>query len=270
MSKDLTFSGATRDEALALASNELGIAADALDVRAVVQRVGADASPEVEITVRVQSDDTAPDTQDLMAGFGKRSAPSSAAPAPSRSVPAPPPAAVEATPVSESSPPPRRPRARRDGNTVAPETLVPKAETFLSGLLERMGVNAELTSRADEDNVYVEITAADGLGGLLIGRKGQTLDAIQYLVNRVVLPGSAARGRIYLDTENYRAKHQRKVEQMAARLRDEALDKGQSITVEELNPRDRWIIHQALLDDARVTTRSVGDPDHRKLLIIPR
>lgn len=270
MANSRTYQGATREEALASASSELGRPVGELDVLEVVSRrsVG-DSSPFIEVRIRVPDQNRGLDETVLLEGFRK---PAPSAPpfvSPAERVES---AANQAR--SETVDPARTPRepTRRlvPSDGIPAERLAPKAEAFLADLLRHMRVEARLETDLDEDNVYIDIVAQGGVGGLLIGRQGQTLDALQYLVNRVVLPGAAARGRVYLDTEGYRARYRRKLEEMALKYRDEALRAGKPVTLEEFSSRDRWIIHQALLDDPQVTTRSVGEEPDRKLMIIPR
>lgn len=266
MANSRTYQGATREDALARAAAELGQTVSDLDVLEVVARhTPGDAAARIEVRVRIPQPGGGLDEAALAAGFRKPSVPATSSDASTSPKP---------EPRRESAPevPSPRESARRapSAEGIASDELAPKAERFLADLLRHMGVDARLDTELDDENVYIEIVAQGGVGGLLIGRQGQTLDAIQYLVNRVVLPGAAARGRVYLDTEGYRARYRRKLEEMALKYRDEALRAGKPVTLEEFSSRDRWIIHQALLDDPRVTTRSVGEEPDRKLMIIPR
>ena len=266
MANSRTYQGATREDALARAAAELGCPVSDLDVLEVVARhTPGDAAARIEVRVRVPQPGGGLDEVALAQGF-RRTATVVTPPidggssaSQTRQV-----TTADALPLREPARPPVPPEG------ISSEQLAPKAEGFLTDLLRYMGVEARLETEIDDDNVYIDILAQSGVGGLLIGRQGQTLDAIQYLVNRVVLPGAAARGRVYLDTEGYRARYRRKLEEMAHKYRDEALRAGKPVTLEEFSSRDRWIIHQALLDDPRVTTRSVGEEPDRKLMIIPR
>ncbi|MFN7950318.1 MAG: KH domain-containing protein [bacterium] len=265
MATSKTYHGATKDDAVAQAAADLGCSPPEVDVIEVVMRSSAEGAPaSCEVRVRLPealqgNDDTA-----ILEGFRRPRAAKAAE-------------ALPAAPVRPAEParaaPPREPTRAApvpaDETAASPE-LVSRAEAFLRELLAHMGVSARLDTNLEGENINIEIVADKGVGGLLIGRQGQTLDAIQYLVNRVVLPGAAVRGRIYLDTEGYREKYRRKIEELAHKYRDEALRAGKPVTLEEFSSRDRWIIHQALLDDPRVTTRSVGEEDDRKLMIIPR
>lgn len=269
MANSRTYQGATREEALARASAELGRPVGEPDVLEVVSRrsVG-DSSPFIEVRIRVPDANRGLDEAALLEGFRK---PAPSAPPPSSPADREESAEVTRSETAAAARPPREPSQRHaPSDGIRAEQLAPKAEAFLADLLRHMRVEARLETDLDDDNVYIDIVAQGGVGGLLIGRQGQTLDALQYLVNRVVLPGAAARGRVYLDTEGYRARYRRKLEEMALKYRDEALRAGKPVTLEEFSSRDRWIIHQALLDDPQVTTRSVGEEPDRKLMIIPR
>ncbi len=267
MATTRTYQGATKDEALALAARDLGCSVESVEVLELVTRAGVGGAPGVvEIRVRLPDALQGVDELAILEGFRRRraDAPTTAAPEPTiRS-------AVLAEPPASARGGGGGRRRAEEGDSPPPGILAERASAFLGDLLTQMGFAARLQTKLEGENVNIEILADKGLGGLLIGRQGQTLDAIQYLVNRVVLPGAAARGRIYLDTEGYREKYRRKIEELAHKYRDEALRAGKPVTLEEFSSRDRWIIHQALLDDPRVTTRSVGEDDDRKLMIIPR
>ncbi|MBK7973751.1 MAG: KH domain-containing protein [Deltaproteobacteria bacterium] len=269
MASSKTFQGVTREDALSRAAAELGRPSSELEVLEVVsKRSSADAAPCIQLLIRVPEAGPGLDEAALLQGFRRPSAKVVEAASPRSASTPESPHRLEPAAATSSREPSREPR-QTDG--LSSKVLARKAEAFLADLLRHMGIGARLeTELDDDDNVYIEIFAEGGVGGLLIGRQGQTLDAVQYLVNRVVLPGAAARGRVYLDTEGYRARYRRKLEEMAHKYRDEALRAGKPVTLEEFSPRDRWIIHQALLDDPRVTTRSVGDEPDRKLMIIPR
>ncbi len=267
MATTRTYQGATKDEALALAASDLGCPTESVEVLELVTRAGVAGAPGgCEIRVRLPEALQGGDETAILEGFRRPQAKPPTSPAPERAVRA---AVVADAPTAARGERGSQPRTEA-GDSPTPAILAERAEAFLRDLLARMGFTARLQTKLEGENVNIEILADKGVGGLLIGRQGQTLDAIQYLVNRVVLPGAAARGRIYLDTEGYREKYRRKIEELAHKYRDEALRAGKPVTLEEFSSRDRWIIHQALLDDPRVTTRSVGEDDDRKLMIIPR
>ena len=121
---------------------------------------------------------------------------------------------------------------------------------------------------ANGDETILEVRADNS--GLLIGRKGQTLEALQYLVIRIAgeRPGSEG-PHIVIDIENYRERRRKSLEDMALRMGEKAKRQRKTVTVDALSAADRRIIHAALQDDPWVTTQSLGQGSYRRLLIIP-
>jgi len=148
--------------------------------------------------------------------------------------------------------------------------IAAKAKTVLSDILSLMGVAAsvEIISPERGDETILEIRSENS--GLLIGRKGQTLDALQYLVTRIAgeRPGSEE-PHLVVDIENYRVRRRKSLEDMALRLGEKAKRQRKTVTVDALSAADRRIIHAALQDDPWVTTKSLGQGSYRRLLIIP-
>ena len=147
---------------------------------------------------------------------------------------------------------------------------IEKARTALEEILRRMGITATVQqkSAADGAEIILEISAADS--GLLIGRKGQTLEALQYLIERIAGERQSSEGaHIIVDIENYRERRRRSLEDMALRLGEKAKRQRKTVTVDALGPADRRIVHAALQDDPWLTTRSLGQGSYRRLLIIP-
>jgi spoIIIJ-associated protein len=133
-----------------------------------------------------------------------------------------------------------------------------------------MGVGAEVELKVGEksDETVLEIRAENS--GLLIGRKGQTLEALQYLVSRIAGERGAMEGpHVIVDIENYRQRRRKSLEDMALRLGEKAKRQRKTVTVDALSAADRRIIHAALQDDPWVTTKSLGQGSYRRLLIIP-
>jgi len=148
--------------------------------------------------------------------------------------------------------------------------MIEKAKTALGEILQRMGVAATVQqkSAADGAEIILEIKAADS--GLLIGRKGQTLEALQYLIERIAGERQSSEGaHIIVDIENYRERRRRSLEDMALRLGEKAKRQRKTVTVDALGAADRRIVHAALQDDPWLTTRSLGQGSYRRLLIIP-
>jgi spoIIIJ-associated protein len=145
-----------------------------------------------------------------------------------------------------------------------------KAKEVLAEILNLMGISAEVELRVGEktDETVVEIRSENS--GLLIGRKGQTLEALQYLVSRIAGERGGMEGpHIVVDIENYRQRRRKGLEDMALRLGEKAKRQRKTVTVDALSAADRRIIHAALQDDPWVTTKSLGQGSYRRLLIIP-
>jgi spoIIIJ-associated protein len=148
--------------------------------------------------------------------------------------------------------------------------IINKAHKTLEDILARMELKAtvERKSSARGDEVILEIRAENS--GLLIGRKGQTLEALQYLVTRIAgeRPGSEG-PHVIVDVENYRERRRRSLEDMALRLGEKAKRQRKTVTIDALSAADRRIIHAVLQDDPWVSTKSLGQGAYRRLLIIP-
>lgn len=161
--------------------------------------------------------------------------------------------------------------AERPSQAVAETAIVgPKAKEVLAEILNLMGVSAEVELKTGEktEEIVLEIRAENS--GLLIGRKGQTLEALQYLVSRIAGERGSAEGpHIVVDIENYRQRRRKSLEDLALRLGEKAKRQRKTVTVDALSAADRRIVHAALQDDPWVTTKSLGQGSYRRLLIIP-
>jgi len=145
-----------------------------------------------------------------------------------------------------------------------------KSKRTLEEILRHMDVQASVHQRASthDDEIILEIRAENS--GLLIGRKGQTLEALQYLITRIAGERQGLEGpHIVVDIENYRERRRRSLEDMALRLGEKAKRQRKTVTVDALSAADRRIIHAALQDDPWVSTKSLGQGPYRRLLIIP-
>ena len=142
-----------------------------------------------------------------------------------------------------------------------------KIYTFLTGLLEHMGSSAQVKIQKADNNTYqVELTGQQGLGSL-IGRRGETLDAIQQLTNYSVNRGQNHRVRIHLDAENYRAKREESLQRLARKTAGKVVKNRRNITLEPMNAYERHVIHTALQDYRNVTTYSIGTEPNRRIVI---
>ena len=141
-----------------------------------------------------------------------------------------------------------------------------RAVEFLSNVTKLMGVDVSITPRRDEEgNLRVDMHG-DTLG-ILIGRRGETLDALQYLTSLFVNRGQENYVRVTLDTENYRAKREEALTRLANRMANRAVKTGRKVVMEPMNPYERRILHSALQGNDAVTTHSEGDEPNRHVVI---
>lgn len=129
-----------------------------------------------------------------------------------------------------------------------------------------MGLNLNMTASMNEDSIYVDIEGKDS--GTIIGKRGQTLDALQYLTSLVVNKNEGKKYiRVVVDAENYRAKRERTLTQLAERLANKVIRTKKSVRLEPMNPYERKVIHATLQANPYVTTRSEGDEPYRRVII---
>jgi len=141
------------------------------------------------------------------------------------------------------------------------------AKKTLQDLLGLLGIKAVVDLKEEPERILLNIQG-DG-SGLLIGRKGQTLDALEYLINKIVHKGAEDKKRIVVDTENYRSRREESLIRLAHRLGEKAKRLGRPVTISPMSAHDRRIIHLALQDDTNLRTRSLGTGLYRKLVISP-
>jgi len=148
-------------------------------------------------------------------------------------------------------------------------TVKPKPEeianSFLEGLLQFFDSNAKVNSSFEDNVLNMEVIGENS--GLLIGKHGSTLDAIQYLTSLVVNRNSKDFIRVLLDAENYREKREKTLQRLALKMADKVKESKRSITLEPMYPNERRIIHTALQTDPRVTTKSIGKEPNRRIVI---
>jgi spoIIIJ-associated protein len=138
-------------------------------------------------------------------------------------------------------------------------------ERFLAGLFQRMGVRAKPEIREDDGIIAVNLTGEDP--GALIGRRGETLDAIQHLTNYVVNRGQSGRVRVNIDTENYRERRNEALERLAEKVASKVVKYRRNMTLEPMNSYERHIIHTALQEYENVTTYSIGTEPNRRIVV---
>lgn len=149
------------------------------------------------------------------------------------------------------------------GNLQAVEEHI--ALDFLKEVTEQMGLELELSAKANDECIFVDIQGKDS--GTIIGKRGQTLDAIQYLTSLVVNKDNNDYMRVVVDAENYRSKREKTLEKLANRLADKVVKTRRSVRLEPMNPYERKVIHSTLQNNSRVTTRSEGQDPYRRVII---
>jgi len=146
--------------------------------------------------------------------------------------------------------------------------VIAVAKDSLKTILELIPIEATVTARQEEDRVILSIEGDQS--GILIGRKGRTLDALQFIVSKIVNKSLEQKVRLVIDSENYRERRREALVEMALKIGEKAKRIKKPITTGPLNPHDRRIIHLALRDDQELDTKSRGDGVLKKVLIIPR
>ena len=273
MIKFIDMTGKTEDEAIHRALEQLGMERDDVSVeileRAKSGFLGIGGSPA---TVRVSYDDGQPEPV--------KPEPKSAAPK------------AEKKPVycaevlqkevrarekqereakrGERRAEPKAEKAPREPVVLGEEIRDEKSEqirTFLSGLLEHMDAKAEVKVYEVEKNRYKVILEGEKLGAL-IGRRGETLDAIQQLTNYSInRGGESKRARVQIDAENYREKREESLERLAQKVAGKVVKYRRNVTLEPMNAYERHVIHTALQDTQYITTFSIGTEPNRRVVV---
>lgn len=148
------------------------------------------------------------------------------------------------------------------------EDTVKECEKFLQNVLNSMGMEVEIQSSIDEEGALNIDMKGDNMG-ILIGKRGQTLDALQYLTNRVANKMQAGYVRVKLDTEDYRRRRKETLENLARNIAHKVKRTRKAVSLEPMNPYERRIIHSALQADKHVTTHSEGEEPYRRVVVTP-
>ena len=277
MIKFIDMTGKTEDEAIRRALEQLGLERDDVSVeileRAKSGFLGIGGSPA---TVRVSYDDGQPEPK-----------PEPVKPEPKSAAPK-----AEKKPVycaevlqkevrarekqereakrGERRAEPKAEKAPREPAVLGEEVRDEKSEqirTFLSGLLEHMDAKAEVKVYEAEKNRYKVILEGEKLGAL-IGRRGETLDAIQQLTNYSInRGGESKRARVQIDAENYREKREESLERLAQKVAGKVVKSRRNVTLEPMNAYERHVIHTALQDTQYITTFSIGTEPNRRVVV---
>jgi spoIIIJ-associated protein len=153
-----------------------------------------------------------------------------------------------------------------DAPTIDPKAL-DQAKKTLAEVVGLIGAEGSVEIAHDAEGPRLLI--AGDTSGVLIGRRGQTLDALEYFINRTLSREEEGGVHLVVDSQDYRARRRESLIDLARRLGERARQRGKTVTLNPMSPRDRRIVHLALQDDPSLTTRSSGKGYFRKLLIIP-
>lgn len=289
--RTIDVTGKTEDEAIAAALAQLGLDRDDVSVE-ILERarkgfLGIGASP-AKVRVTYEVEEPVPEIVEER--------PVQPIPAPEKKPePAKTTAPVSAAPVQEQRRPERTGKKRNDAPRFerrerpqrqpekAPETPAPEIKpvdlgepcddekaqqitAFLTGLLEHMGSSAQVKVYLNPEGRYKVILEGEKLGSL-IGRRGETLDAIQQLTNYAVNKGGEKRVRVHVDAENYRLKREQSLQHLARKVASKVVKYRRSITLEPMNAYERHVIHTALQEIDGVTTYSMGTDPNRRVIV---
>jgi spoIIIJ-associated protein len=147
------------------------------------------------------------------------------------------------------------------------EAALGEADEFLTGILERMGVVARVSAAETPDGVVLTI---DGdKDGIVIGKRGQTLDALQYIVNRYMQRDQRRKIRVILDSEGYRERRQQAIQKIALTIARKVKKTGRPVAAQPMDSGERRLFHLALKSDRELRTESRGEGDRRKVVVYP-
>ena len=279
MEKTIVTTGKTIDEAIENALTQLGMDRDQVSVQVLAQAksgfLGIGATP-AKVEVTYEAPDPAPKVALSSASRSKPKAKPAVKPEePKAEAPKPVPKAEVKTAPKTEEPKERKPKAPKvEAPKAAPKEYTPaapgsteeKIEVFLKGLLEHMGSKAVPHAWAEDDNTYmVDLTGEDL--GYLIGRRGDTLDALQHLANYTINRGIDGHIRINVDAECYRQKREDSLRRYAQKKAQQVLKAHRRTTLEPMNAYERHVIHATLQDTDRITTYSVGTEPNRRVVI---
>ena len=273
MEKTIVTTGKSIDLAIEAALTQLGLDRDSVSVQVLSQAkpgfLGFGATP-AKVQVTYEAPDLKPEAPKSALGSASRSKPKAA---PVVKTPDPPKAdAPKAEPKAEKPAPKAEPKAEKPKaepkvyTPAQPGSVEESIEVFLNGLLKAMGSTAVAHATRQEGNTYFAELVGEDLG-YLIGRRGDTLDAIQHLCNYSVNRDVEGHIRINVDAECYREKREESLRRYAVKKAQQVLKAHRRTTLEPMNAYERHVIHASLQDMDRITTYSVGTEPNRRVVI---
>ena len=298
MEKTIITAGKTIDLAIEAALTQLGLDRDSVSVMVLQQAkagfLGFGAQP-AKVQVTYEAPDPVPEAPKVALSSASRSKPKAKPVAPKAEAPKAPeapkvPEAPKAAPAPKAEPKtekkpeapkqpkapkenkpktekaPKAPKVQKEFAPAQPGSVEEKIEVFLKGLLEHMGSQAVPHAWKENDNTYMVELVGDDLG-YLIGRRGDTLDALQHLSNYTINRGIEGHIRINVDAEAYRQKREDSLRRYATKKAQQVLKARRRTTLEPMNAYERHVIHAALQDMENITTHSTGTEPNRRVVI---
>lgn len=241
--KSLAFEGKTIDAAIEKASNEFQVSREKLNIEIISEGttgfLGLVGNKKAKIKACLMSLDEA------LATPLKEHFPSEQPPADS----------------------PDEPSKASSSDQEADENLAGRAKRILEGILSRMHLDSPVNVVETSDKVILNIKGDEG--GLLIGKGGQNLDALQYIINKAAHKSGNGRKMIIVDTESYRERREASLVALASKISEKVKKTKKAVVLNHLNAYNRRIIHMTLQNDASITTKSRGEGEYRKIIIVP-
>ena len=265
MIKTLEKAGRTEDDAINAALKELGLDRDDVSVE-IVERAksGFFGIGATQAVVRVTYE-----CEDIPEPVKEASPTPAKAPAPEKK-----PEPVKAPAPETKTAAAKEPEEKKTTESQPAISSIPAEEnaryaeirSFLTGLFDKMGIDAQIDiSTRENGSIDVELSG-NGMGAI-IGRRGETLDAIQHLTNYVVNHGGEKRSHINIDAESYRSKREDSLTHLAEKMAEKAIKYKRSMALEPMNSYERHVIHTALQDYKGVTTASTGEEPNRRVVV---
>lgn len=268
----IRISAKTVDDAITEASIQLGTSSDNIEYEVVEKGstgfLGFGSRPAV-IMARKKEEAPEENFEEVVETPVKKAEKPAPKPAPKAPVKEPVREEVKAVkePVRREAAPAKEPAAERPAKApLDKEAAIKRAEDFLKGTLNAMNMQVEIKASFDEEGTLNIDLNGDEMG-VLIGKRGQTLDSVQYLTSLVVNKGNGPYVRVKVDTEDYRRRRKETLENLARNIASKVRRTRKPVFLEPMNPYERRIIHSALQNDRYVCTHSEGEEPYRKVVI---
>ena len=267
------FSGKTVEDAMIEAATTLGIASSELDIEVISKGssgfLGLGSKPAV---IKAKPKQEVKDEIDDILSAAKKpgkSGKKAAKPAEKKEA-----KVQEAEPVAEKAPEVKTEEPKQEEENLEPaeidDSIIDETKSYLVKLFEAMEMEAQIDITLDKYTRTMNIDVEGPEMGIIIGKRGQTLDALQYLISLFVNKKSDTYIRIKLDTENYRERRRETLENLAKNIAFKVKKSRRPFSLEPMNPYERRIIHSTLQGDKYVSTKSEGEEPYRKVVVFPK